>query len=96
MGNLGMKLHTIDPAALVLHRVQRVVGQRCHMEAFWNLRHVITMTHPNVHLSRQTLKEPACDVENFQPRITKLSIRRSDDITAKLTCEYLKAITDSE
>ena len=59
-------------------------------------RHVIAVTHPNVHLRRQTLKQPTRHIDNFQPRITKLAIRRSGNCSAKLARKDLEPVADAK
>src|SRR6185503_17325871 len=66
------------------------------MKTFRNLRYVIAMTHPDVHLGRKALEQSARNVENLEPRITKLAIRRGDNRAAELPREDLKSVADSE
>ncbi len=94
--NFGMKLHAIDAARFIFHRVQSIVGERSHLKTGRHFSDVIAMTHPNVHLFGQTLKQTARHIENFQSRVTKLAIRRSSHIAAKLACKNLKPVTDAE
>src|SRR5687767_11497509 len=91
-----MKLHTIDAATLVFHRVQCVVRRCRQMKTFRNLRHMIAMAHPNVHLGRKALEQSAGDVENLQACIAKFAIRRSVNYAAEFAREDLKPVADSQ
>jgi len=54
------------------------------------------MTHPNVELLRQPLKQTTRNVENFQARVAKLTVRRRGDVAAELARENLEPVTDAE
>src|ERR1041385_4360490 len=91
-----MKLHTINAARLIFHRVQCVVSECGYLKTRRHFSDVIAVTHPNVQFLRQTLKQPARHVEYFQPRVTKFTIRRRCDVAAEFAGKNLKPITDAE
>src|ERR1043165_8543115 len=91
-----MKLHAINPARLVFHRIQSIVGQCGHIKSGRHFSDVIAMTHPNVELLRQTFEQATGRVEHFQSRIPKLTIRRSSDSTAQFPRKDLEPVADTE
>src|ERR1041385_1854333 len=96
MRDFRVKLHAIDPARLVFHGVQSVVSQCCYLKSGRHLRNVIAVTHPNVELLRQSLKQTTRRIQHFQARITKLTIRRCIDSATELTRKHLESVADSE
>src|ERR1044071_2213772 len=91
-----MKLHAINTARLILHRVQSVVSKCCHMKTRRHFRDVIAVTHPNIQLRRQTLKQSTRHVQHFQSRITKLTIWRRSHLSSELARKDLEPIADPE
>src|ERR1043166_4089271 len=96
MRDFRMKLHAINPARLIFHRVQSIVSECGHIKSGRHFSDVIAMTHPHVEFLRQPLEQKTSRVEHFQARITKLTIRRSSDRPTELTRKDLEPVADSE
>src|SRR5215470_7530281 len=94
MDYFRMKLNPKNCAGFILHRIQRIISQRCQSKAGRNFSDVIAVTHPYVHLFRQARKETTGNVQYLETRITKFAIGRRNNFASKFLRKDLKAITN--
>src|SRR5215470_12493703 len=98
MRDLGMKLHPVYSPFDVLDRAQRVIGLGRHLKPGRGDRHVISVTHPDGKVLRETGEQPRvlAAAEQSDTRRSIFAAIRRLDLSAQEVAYKLQAITDAE